>query len=467
MINKFYKQINSKFSRFFKLFFFIRYLFLIFFVALILFFSIPKFFDYKEKETLIKSYLFKNYRLDIKSLENIKYSFFPLPRLEINNVESKIYPNNIDLKTKNLVIYPKIFGIYNYSNFKSRKIKLEKNKTIIDIKNINQLIKNISNLEKKLFLQDVNIIIKDNLDNIAEIKKVNFNNYGFDKNKIYGELFNSLFEIKINKDTQQIYFKLLDTGISGKFNIYENNPKSPLKGGLKGKILQSNFKFDFIFNGDFLEIKNFLFRGKEISLDSTGRIDIKPFFQIILNSEIRNINKNFFKNLDLYKIFEFKEFIKKINGENNITFKSKKFSRNIIKGFNLDTKLIYGRLSLSKEFLIANSVLFCSSKVNLIEEYPVFNFDCNLTSPDKKEFLKKMGLSYEKKNEKLSLQVKGNLNIFNNKINFYQIKMNNSYNAKNEDLKYFKNIFEKILFNESFVKIFSLIKIQNFISEIS
>ena len=45
--------------------------------------------------------------------------------------------------------------------------------------------------------------------------------------------------------------------------------------------------------------------------------------------------------------------------------------------------------------------------------------------------------------------------------------MNNSYNAKNEDLKYFKNIFEKILFNESFVKIFSLIKIQNFISEIS
>ena len=131
------------------------------------------------------------------------------------------------------------------------------------------------------------------------------------------------------------------------------------------------------------------------------------------------------------------------------------------------TKLIYGRLSLSKEFLIANSVLFCSSKVNLIEEYPVFNFDCNLTSPDKKEFLKKMGLSYEKKNEKLSLQVKGNLNIFNNKINFYQIKMNNSYNAKNEDLKYFKNIFEKILFNESFVKIFSLIKIQNFISEIS
>ena len=45
--------------------------------------------------------------------------------------------------------------------------------------------------------------------------------------------------------------------------------------------------------------------------------------------------------------------------------------------------------------------------------------------------------------------------------------MNNSYNPKNKDKKYFKNIFEKILINENFVKIFSLIKIQNFISEIS
>ena len=41
------------------------------------------------------------------------------------------------------------------------------------------------------------------------------------------------------------------------------------------------------------------------------------------------------------------------------------------------------------------------------------------------------------------------------------------YRASNEDLKYFKDIFENIIFNESFLKIFSKKKIKDFILEIS
>ena len=45
--------------------------------------------------------------------------------------------------------------------------------------------------------------------------------------------------------------------------------------------------------------------------------------------------------------------------------------------------------------------------------------------------------------------------------------MNDNYNASKEDLKYFKNTFENILFDESFSEIFDLKKIKEFILEIS
>ena len=41
------------------------------------------------------------------------------------------------------------------------------------------------------------------------------------------------------------------------------------------------------------------------------------------------------------------------------------------------------------------------------------------------------------------------------------------YNASKEDLKYFKVIFENILFDENFIEIFNLKKIKDFIIEIS
>ena len=67
----------------------------------------------------------------------------------------------------------------------------------------------------------------------------------------------------------------------------------------------------------------------------------------------------------------------------------------------------------------------------------------------------------------MNLSVKGNLSVLNNKINFKEISMNNNYKASNEDLNYFKEKFENILFEDNFIKIFNLKKIKEFILEIS
>ena len=73
----------------------------------------------------------------------------------------------------------------------------------------------------------------------------------------------------------------------------------------------------------------------------------------------------------------------------------------------------------------------------------------------------------KKNNKNFNLNVKGGLSILNQNINFKDISLNENYKASDEDLNYFKENFEKILFNKSFVGIFDLDKIKEFILEIS
>ncbi len=263
-----------------------------------------------------------------------------------------------------------------------------------------------------------------------------------------------------------INFKLINTGVSASLNLQNKIKNNPYSGSLKGSILQSNYKFDFIYNDDSIEINNFFFRDKNLSFDSKGNIKLLPFFKINLTSEIKNFDTKNITNLKIDKLLEFKDLIKKLNLKKDIMFKSKKFSLDLIDRLDIKSQLAYGRLNILKELVITNSILNCTSNINLIEEYPILNFTCTLNSNDKKKLLKKIKVNYKKKDEPIYLDVKGNINILNNKINFDYIKMNNNYNATAEDLKYFKLTFESILFDKSFLNIFDLSKISKFVLEI-
>ena len=67
----------------------------------------------------------------------------------------------------------------------------------------------------------------------------------------------------------------------------------------------------------------------------------------------------------------------------------------------------------------------------------------------------------------MKLNFEGNLSFLNKKIYFSKIHTNKNYDASKEDLIFFKEAFEKILFNESFLEIFNLKKIKKFIKEVS
>ena len=146
--------------------------------------------------------------------------------------------------------------------------------------------------------------------------------------------------------------------------------------------------------------------------------------------------------MDINILFQSKKFIRSLNSQSNLIFKSGRFSRDFINDLNLETNLAYGRLNLKKNISISDSEIVCTSDVNLLEEFPILYFNCTINSSDKKKLLKKIEINYKTKNETLVLDLNGNLNFLSKKINFDSIQINNNF-AKKEDLKYFKKAFEK------------------------
>ena len=466
MIKRIFKIINIKFTKILKFVFFLRYLLLIFFISSAIFLLIPKLFDYNKKEEIIKKYLSTHYGIEIKQLGKISFNLSPTPNLEVKGIKYDFVSNNNLLNTSKLIIYPKLQSIYNYDNFQIKKIELFNTDGKIDTKYINTFFPKIYNIKNKIKFRNLNLKIYEDKNHIIDLKKINISNYGFKKDIIEGEIFEKAFKINLIDKFSKINFKLLDTGISANLNLDKSAP-SQFKGIFKGKLLKSNFKLNFHFDDNSLKINNFIFRDKDLSFDSNGLITIYPFFNLNLNTQIKNIKADKLKEIDFEKLLKSKQILKNLNSQNYLFFESKKFRRKLLDSLNLKTKLTYGRLAVEKKIKIFHSDFYCTGNANLLDDYPIYYFNCSINSKDKKVLLKEFGVDYKEKNEKISLEVKGNLNIFRNKVNFDYIGMNDKYIASNQDLKYFKNIFEEIIFDQKFINIFDFRKVQKFILEIS
>ena len=138
----------------------------------------------------------------------------------------------------------------------------------------------------------------------------------------------------------------------------------------------------------------------------------------------------------------------------------------MIDRFNLKFDLAYGRLNYLQKVSISKNLSICEGNLNFLEEYPILFFDCSLNLNNKKKLLKRFSIKSKNEKQNYKLFVKGNLNILNKKINFKNISNTNNYKASNEDLLYYKQTFENIVFNKSFFDIFKYEKIRNFILEI-
>ena len=465
MFIKFYKTIHNKFSRFFKFIFFLRYLIAIFFISIAIFLIIPNFLNYEKKIETIKSYLLKNYNIEILNYEKIRFESLFIPKIKIENVLINFDQSGNSLRVKSLKIYPKLFSIYNYKNFDSNKIDFKDNQISLEVSELKSFTNIFLKQKKKINLDNLELSISDKKKTIIKLKNIKFANFGYRENLITGTVFEKKFKIEIENDLKNIDFELLKSGVTASIDFNTKSKANLISGVLKSKILNTNFKFSFDYNDKKLKIYNSYLRNKNLILNGESLIVLKPFLDFNSKFNVEKINLQIFKKVNLNMLLSQKDIIKKINSKNELYFKSNKFSRNVLNGLNLKIDLAYGRLNYIKNFSINENFFQCNGNINFLEEYPLLFFDCSIISSDKKKLLKELSIK-TKNSETLSLKVIGNLSIVNKKINFKNILVNDVALAK-EDLNYYKNTFENILLQNGFIEIFSLKKIKKFIKEIS
>ncbi len=465
MINKFYKTIHNRYSKYFKFFFFLRYVLVIFLISSSIFLITPKFFNYEKKSNIIKTFIIKHYDLKLENYTAIKFNIFPLPNLSIENAEFKFQNNFTNIKSKEVNLFLHFRNIYNYDQLDIKKIYFIKSNIYLETNNVKDLINFIYNFKQKLKIQDLNIDLIHNDTSLVKIKKIFFTNYGYNKDHLTGEIFNKKFKSFLKKKKREINFNILNTGIEANIKFKNEKFIEPLIGTSKINFLKNYLKFDFNYDKDKIKLFKSNFKNKDLSLSFDSIISLSPFFSTISTIQIKDIKQSFFDKILLEKIIQKKEIIKKINGKILINYKSKKFYFSIFDSLSMDVNLEHGNYFASKKILFSGGYINCKTESNLKEDYPRINFICNLNIDNKKSFFRKFSLTDEITNNKINLNFKGALNILNKKIYFDKIEYGENKSANEQELKYYKENFERILFKESFIEIFQKEKIKRFLSE--
>ena len=466
MINKIYKTIHSEYRNFFKFIFFLRYLFAIFLIAISLFLLIPKLFDYEKKLEIVKEYLIKNYDLEVTGYSSATFNVSPFPNLSIKNIDLKIIDKPIILKEENLKIFLNLKKIYNYKNFEAKKIIFSKTEIALDIDQAKELLNYFSKAEYRLDVQALNLDLKKEDKLLLKIKNINFSNYGYKKYKINGEIFDKKFRADLTNNNKNLNFKILNTGVKANFRFNEKSSLDLMSGSSKISLLKNYLKFDFDLNNNRIEIIKSNFKNKNLSISFDSLINFNPFFVIKSNININEINKKLVNKISLEKMLSNKEIIKKLNSDNTINYTAKKYHNNLIKSYSSEISLAYGRLSFLNKIFISGGDIGCKGDSLLIDEYPRLNFFCLFNLKDKKTLFKKFSITKNINKDPVNLSIEGSLNLLNRKINFTNININESYIENEADVKYFKETFERILFDDGFFSIFKMNKIKKFLIEI-
>ncbi len=466
MINNIYKLIHNKYLKFFKLFLFLRYIFLIFFIAISVYLSVPKFFDYEKKRDIIQNILIENYNLNLTKYNSIRFNIFPLPNLIINNTNLKFKNTPVSINSKQLQIFLNIQDLYDYKLSSVKKIKIINNKTKIEIQNSADFFVLFNKLDKKFAIKNLDLTLSQNQKSILNLKKISFFNYGYNKNKIEGFIFDKKFKAQIHNQDKRLDFKILETGINAKFIFNNLKESDSILVNSKINILKNYLKLNFEVFKNHIEIKDSNLRNQNLSVSFNSYVKINPYFELNNKFKINKVDKQFIENLKFRDILLNTTILKKLNSKNQILIDQKSFRKQLLNIDFLNLNLVNGILEFSNKNFISGGTTNCAGESFITDEFPRLIFNCTFSLIDKNKFLRTYSIKKKFNKEPIKINIIGSINLFNNKINFKKISTDTNYEASEEDINFYKETFENILLSEGFFKMLRKEKIKDFLLEI-
>lgn len=438
------KKLNLIFKnkKIYKVFlYFLIFLVINFFAYLL----IPKFFNYTPN--LIQKSLNKNSNINIKNISNIDYRFFPSPRLSfsVNNLE--IEENILEIEDAEIDIILNPLNLINYKTLDYNKFLIKGGLAIIEVKKINQLFDYIKNNNKKIILEESNIILfKENkkffeinnglvkINTKNNIQQLNINGL-FNNHKISFSLEN------MNEIKTKIALKIPELDLSITVLLESNNSYKTFKGLVNIEVINNFFQFDFVKKKNITINKGFV-RSSLVNSAFEGDLFFKPYFSFDLDFDPTSLDT---KKLILIlqqsyfsENFNLVEFIKKIDG--SINFK------NIFNGSIIfkNREIIFNNFNITKN----NQLIF----------------DLKVTDFEKKEKIK-FNLSTKIRDKKISskdINIIGYLIPLSSKVIFDQIIFGKEIFTEKKTKEYEKK-FKNQIINNSLGNIFNETKIINFL----
>ncbi len=266
--------------------------------------SIPIFYNKSKIENEIKNQLLKDYNINFKSSNNIKYGIFPRPNYKFKNIQ--IF-NNKNKKFANVEILRINLKITNFFFKKKLNIKevLFKNaKFNMNEKNFdfffNLLESDFS--KSNIKISDSYIFFKNDQDEVLLINKIKQMNYYYDKKKIQNiltvknEIFNIPYYLEFynDKDKKKIFSKININILKSSFESEYDYRKNIKKGLINIKNDKNKSQIDFTLTKERL-IFELSDKMNEENFKYDGEINLKPFY-LDFSGKLKKISLNHFIN---------------------------------------------------------------------------------------------------------------------------------------------------------------------------
>jgi len=455
------------------------YFFSSLFFILIVYLSIPWFFEFNKSK--IEDKICQDIKLKCTINGSLKYSFFPSPRLKLNDFTIK------DLDKANSVLAHMENGVIKIGFFdltKKEKINLTNvnfvNANInLNLKNLNKynnLFKNKINLSLvKIQKGKINFLEDEKL--ITSINNINFNyktNKKRDEATLKGLFLNDKIYFNFKNDNKDedfskiITLKLFDSKLRAKVKLFKKDIKNK-------KSFSGNFLFKFNKNElmglfDFVKgnivIKNANLKNTFLEGKLNGTIKFLPYFNYNLDINLDAINFtklhsffiNFYENnkINLFNIN------KKLNGTISLSTNKIYSKYNFIDSFESRVKFINGNI-LIEQFLLNLRKIGAADVSGLIKnekKFTNFKFESNIFIDNLKRFYNKFGI-YNKSKKASNLFLKGNFDLINLNMRFDEITSENK--IKEDDLVYIEKEFNDTLLDEGFESFFDFLKYKEFV----
>ena len=417
--------------------------------TIIVFLSLPVLFNYKSLQSEIETKFNKDFKINLKILDDISFRVFPRPHLLIKkanldlNVEDE---KSVVLETEDLRLYIPSNKIYSKKDiiitdleFGDLNLNLKLN-DINDIRNhlyykINKPI-NISNL--KLFLLDN----KNDVILISPLKKLSYQINEKNKSKEL-KLKGSIFDIEFNSIWKRSYKKpkstsneitLTNPDIYIK-NIFLFKNKNNFNGSSSIDFLNENVSFNYKYENQKISINSPNEKNNQ-QIRFNSNIELNPFYfdgEIIFDQK----KLSFISDTIIYYILNTdKELLENLNGRLDINFK--KLDNILLDNGKITFSINEGKIKVLNSYLEIEGLGIINTSFNyFIKEDELFLKTTNILNiNNKKQFAKKFQLNQKKIENINQIYFDFERNIDNGEMHISNIFVNSKNN---------QNLLEEVL----------------------